>query len=133
MILRVGLEMFRQVVDPLAEERHLDFRRTSIALVGLVGADDFCFAVLAECHSRPPRTAQTPGGFPPPHQAAVAEFTIPTSSICYTRTRVGCKAPPGCDSAIASRPPAGSNSLILGGNPASRPPRSSRSSGPIGV
>ena len=33
MILRVGLEVFGEVVDALAEERDLDFRRAGIAVV----------------------------------------------------------------------------------------------------
>ena len=36
MILRVGLEMFGEVVDALAEERDLNFRRAGVAVVCLV-------------------------------------------------------------------------------------------------
>jgi hypothetical protein len=41
MILRVGLEMFGQVIDPLAEERYLHFGGAGVGCVGLIRSDDF--------------------------------------------------------------------------------------------
>src|SRR5688572_2157406 len=47
MILRVNLEVFREVVDAVAEKRDLHFRRPCIAVVSSVRADDAALAVLA--------------------------------------------------------------------------------------
>src|SRR4029450_2048136 len=46
VILRVNLEVFCQVVDTLAEECHLHFRRSRIAVVCLVVPDNSGLAVL---------------------------------------------------------------------------------------
>src|SRR5574340_1344771 len=40
MILRVHLEVLRQVIDPLAQERDLNFRRPGVAVVSCIGPDD---------------------------------------------------------------------------------------------
>src|SRR6185437_1036587 len=43
VILGVGLEMFGQVGDPVSEQRHLNFRRTGVARMNAVGADEGLF------------------------------------------------------------------------------------------
>ena len=50
MVLRVGLEVLREVVDALAEKRDLNFRGPGVAVVGLVIADDAALAVLVQRH-----------------------------------------------------------------------------------
>src|SRR5436305_10682923 len=61
MILRVDLEMFRQVIDALAQECDLYFGRPGVTVVCLVVADDSRLAVFRKSHDRvPPRTAQEP-------------------------------------------------------------------------
>src|SRR5688500_1495905 len=50
MILRVYLEMFCEVVDPVAENRDLHFRRPGVAVVRSVGSDDPGLAVLVQRH-----------------------------------------------------------------------------------
>jgi hypothetical protein len=50
MILGVRLEMFSQVIDALAEQRHLNFGRARIGCVGLVGTDNLGLAILAKYH-----------------------------------------------------------------------------------
>src|SRR4029079_9135735 len=49
VILRVRLEMFREVVDALAQDGDLSFRRSGVLSVGLVAADDVGLAVLGQC------------------------------------------------------------------------------------
>ena len=71
MILGVRLEMFRQVIDALAEQRDLDFGGTGVGSMGLVRADDFGLAILGECHVEPPRTAQRIAVVAHAHQTAV--------------------------------------------------------------
>jgi hypothetical protein len=48
VILCVRLEVFRQVIDSLAEEGDLNFRRARIRVVRAITADDFGLAVLAQ-------------------------------------------------------------------------------------
>src|SRR4051794_29481047 len=48
MIFCVGLEVFGEVVDAFAENRHLNFWRAGIRVVGFVAADEFRLAVFAE-------------------------------------------------------------------------------------
>src|SRR3989442_14315043 len=67
MILRVNFEMFREVVDALAEERHLYFRRSGVALVGLVLADDSGLAVLGKGHRSSTNGPGTLGSTRPPY------------------------------------------------------------------
>src|SRR5688572_30022041 len=50
MILRVNFEMLGEVVDAVAEQRDLHFRRTCIAVVRSVRADDPALAVLGKRH-----------------------------------------------------------------------------------
>src|SRR6185503_13843844 len=51
MVLRVNLEMLGEIVDALAQERHLDFRRSGIAVVRPVCPDDPGLAVLVKRHA----------------------------------------------------------------------------------
>jgi hypothetical protein len=53
MILSVGLEMFGEVIDALAEQRHLYFGRSGIRSVGFVRSDDVGLAILAKRHVEP--------------------------------------------------------------------------------
>ena len=57
MILGVGLEVFGQVADALAEQGDLNFRGAGVAVVGLVSADDPVFRSFVSA-TFPPRTAQ---------------------------------------------------------------------------
>ena len=50
MILRVNFEVLGKVVDAVAEERNLHFRRPCIAVVSTVRPDDSALAVLAWRH-----------------------------------------------------------------------------------
>src|SRR5262245_888839 len=50
VVLGVGLEVLRQVIDPLAQEGHLDLRRPRIARVRAITRDDRGFLCLAETH-----------------------------------------------------------------------------------
>src|ERR1700681_863438 len=62
MVFRVGFEVFRQVVDALAENRNLYFRRTGVRVVRLVGANQFGLAVFGQRHRLfPPRALQSVG------------------------------------------------------------------------
>src|SRR2546422_6221138 len=54
MILRVGLEMLGQSVDPLGQERDLDLGRPGVALVGLELLDQALLAVDSQRHRGPP-------------------------------------------------------------------------------
>src|SRR4029079_7268315 len=121
VILRVRLEMFREVVDALAQDGDLSFRRSGVLSVGLVAADDVGLAVLGQCqinlHARlrPRRWASS-------HRAAVTYrwllrvltvgkvSGIPNDSTSYIRTMTGCKSPPGSSSAIPTSCPAPSRS-----------------------
>jgi hypothetical protein len=47
MVLCVDFEVFRQIVDSLAQERDLDFWGPGVAIVCLVASDDAALAVLA--------------------------------------------------------------------------------------
>jgi hypothetical protein len=60
MILAMGLEVLRQVVDPSREQRDLDFGRAGIALVDLEVGDDRLFRVCRKSHSEVPADYQTP-------------------------------------------------------------------------
>lgn len=40
VVVLIRLQVFRQRVDPAGQDRDLDFRRTGVALVGLVGVDN---------------------------------------------------------------------------------------------
>ena len=85
VILRVGLEVFGQVVDALAEERNLNFRGAGIGVVSLVRADDVGLAILVSatcyastngpengCGCRTHRARRNA----PPHQTAVVNGTV---------------------------------------------------------
>src|SRR4051812_7063051 len=50
VVLRVRLEVFGEVIDPLAEKSDLNFRRSGIAVVCLVRSDKVGLAVLAQRH-----------------------------------------------------------------------------------
>src|SRR5262245_8628889 len=63
MILRVSLEMLGQSVDPLGEERDLDFRRTGVAFMGLELLDQALLAVDSQRH--PGLQSPRPGDFVP--------------------------------------------------------------------
>ena len=72
MILGVGLEMFGQVIDALAEECDLNFGRAGVGSVGLVGTDDVGLLVFASkprrnlhARSRPRRVRSTHRTKPP--------------------------------------------------------------------
>ena len=71
MILRVGLEMFGEVVDALAEDGDLHFRGAGVGVVCLVAADEFGLAVLASTpravlHARPRTSMGSPHRSPYP-------------------------------------------------------------------
>lgn len=53
MVLRMGLEMVRQIADSLAKQRNLHFRRTSVLLVSLIGLDDLFFFSVSNIRSPP--------------------------------------------------------------------------------
>ena len=48
VILDVGLEVFREVVDALAEERDLNFRGAGVGVVRAVGADHFSLTLVRQ-------------------------------------------------------------------------------------
>src|SRR4029077_10752421 len=50
VVLDVGLEVLRQVVDALRKDRHLHFRRTSVAGFGRIGLDNVRLAVGCNRH-----------------------------------------------------------------------------------
>src|SRR5687768_10079518 len=50
MVLRVGLEMLGQVVDPLAQDGDLDFGRARVGTVGLVARDYGRLGLFTERH-----------------------------------------------------------------------------------
>jgi hypothetical protein len=60
VILAVGFEVLRQVVDPAREQRDLDFGRAGIALVHSEVGDDRLFRVCRESHSEVVADYQTP-------------------------------------------------------------------------
>jgi hypothetical protein len=70
MILRVDLEVFRQVINALAQERDLYFGRPGVSVVCLEVADDSCLAVFRESHDS--SSTNGPGTRAlAPHRAAV--------------------------------------------------------------
>src|SRR3990170_1810837 len=101
MILRVGLEMFGEVTDALAEEGNLHLRRAGVCGVGLVRADDFQLTVFGERHCFLHARSRTRRRKPPPHRIRRILFGLSSNeSIFYTRTITGCKSPAGLRSAI---------------------------------
>ena len=50
VVLLVGLEVFREVGDPLGEDRDLHFRRTRVAFRAGMGSDDFGLAFNGNRH-----------------------------------------------------------------------------------
>src|SRR3990167_8562178 len=50
VVLRVGLEMLREVIDPLAEQRHLDFGGPGVRFRDPVPADNLCLSILRHSH-----------------------------------------------------------------------------------
>src|ERR1700681_1493765 len=50
VVLDVGLEVLRQVVDAFRKDRHLHFRRTSVAGLGRISLDDVGLAVGCNRH-----------------------------------------------------------------------------------
>src|SRR5258706_256293 len=91
MVLRVRLEMFCQVADAFAENRDLHFWGTGIAIVSLVGANQFGFSIFRQRHNPPPRALQTPCR--PPDAPYTWNSVSRTSSTCYIRMTKGCKRP----------------------------------------
>src|SRR5260221_10111750 len=66
VVLDVGLEVLRQVVDALRKDRHLHFRRASVAGLGRIGLDNVRLTVGCDRHrisylSIEERTAAGPG------------------------------------------------------------------------
>src|SRR5439155_22946514 len=57
MVLRVGLEVLGEAVDPLGDERDLDLGRTRVALVRLELLDQALLAVDGKRHGRLPPIA----------------------------------------------------------------------------
>src|SRR3954453_14981410 len=111
MIFRVGLEMFGEVVDALAEKRDLYLGGSGICVVGLVRSDDFGFPVFGKRHAVlhvRPRFRSVILRSSPPLLSRLG-ITIPSDSTFYTRTITGCKRPPGRVSAIPIRRPAASS------------------------
>src|SRR5690606_24244243 len=51
MILRVGLEMFGEIVDPIAQDGDLDFRGAGVRLMRAIAADDVGLAFVAHVMS----------------------------------------------------------------------------------
>jgi hypothetical protein len=51
VVLGVDLEMLGEVIDALCEERDLDFRRSRVAVVSLVRADDAGLTILGKRHA----------------------------------------------------------------------------------
>ena len=109
MILRVGLEVFGEVVDAFAENRDLHFRGSGVGVVGLVAADQFGLAVFAQRHlACPPRTPQNAcmgtGCAVCPRNSLVEQDQHVTSE-----QQTGCKSPAA---AAARRSPTRSPSAI---------------------
>src|SRR5207244_6069966 len=50
MVLGVGLEVLRQIPDPLAQNGDLDLRRSGVRLMSPNPGDDVCLLRLAERH-----------------------------------------------------------------------------------
>ena len=50
VVLLVALEVFGQIVDPLGEDRNLDFRLTGVAFNGCVFLDEFGLALCSDRH-----------------------------------------------------------------------------------
>src|SRR5207302_10720150 len=123
----VGLELFGEIADPLAEERDLHFRGTRVALVGLEAVDDLGLPVLREhawsFHERP-----RPSERHAPHRTAVYPL-FTDGSIFYLRTRRGCKSPSARVSATDRRRPEPSSTRTRRSGP-SAANRSWRCAGP---
>ena len=49
VIFGVDLEVFGQIADPLAQDRHLHLGGTSIGVVGAIRPDDFRLPLLEQC------------------------------------------------------------------------------------
>jgi hypothetical protein len=50
VILDVGLEVIRETVDPMRQQRDLHFRRSGVALGALIFADHFGLVLGRHCH-----------------------------------------------------------------------------------
>src|SRR6478736_5297899 len=98
MVFRVALEVLGQVIDALAEDGHLHFRRAGVGVMRAVGANQFGLPILrqgqvAVLHARPSRD-----------QAAVSRFCTIRNTTVYLNTTTGCKAPGPTFAIATSRP-----------------------------
>src|SRR5712691_8364410 len=82
VILRVNFEMFREVVDALAQNRHLHFGRPGIAVVSSVIANNPGLAVLGQRHDR----SSTNGPDASQHQTAVRFLTLVTRKTYHSKS-----------------------------------------------
>src|SRR5205809_1193900 len=92
MVLRVGLEMFGQVVDAFAEDCDLDFRGSGVAVVGLVAANQLGLAVFAQGHLFGSSTC-APEACRQPDAPYTTKSVTRARSTCYLRITEGCKRP----------------------------------------
>jgi hypothetical protein len=53
IVLRIGTHVFRQIVDPLGEQRNLHLRRPIVSIMGRILLHEFTFPLVAHYHDRP--------------------------------------------------------------------------------
>src|SRR5258708_2110481 len=86
VILRVNFEMFREVVDALAEKRHLHFGRPGIAVVSSVVANNPGLAVLCKRHDRSSTNGSELASSFEAHQTAVRLLTLVTRKTYHSKS-----------------------------------------------
>src|SRR5258708_3637155 len=62
VVLDVGLEVLRQVIDAFRKDRYLNFRRACVAGFGRIGLDDVRLAVGCNRHRVSYLSAEKPNG-----------------------------------------------------------------------
>src|SRR5882672_9167377 len=86
VILRVNFEMFREVVDALAEKRDLHFGRPGIVVVSSVVADNPRLTVLGKRHDRSSTNGPDLASSLEAHHTAVRLLTLVTRKTCHSKS-----------------------------------------------
>src|SRR5688500_14338340 len=87
MILRVGFEVFGQVIDAFAENRHLNFGGAGVRVVRTVAPDERVFLVFRQCHVVLHERARTL------QPAVYGDFDVAGKPQLYLKTTAGWRNP----------------------------------------
>src|SRR5687767_15631998 len=97
VILHVALEVLGEVVDALAEQRHLDLRRPGVLVLDGIGLEDFSFTLGRDRHRELPyqRLRTRTGRSKSPSIRAIATNRVP--AIARTTDGAGSADPSAGD------------------------------------